>query len=141
MKTILLRIFQALVTVGVLLWVFHDPQLRANIPTVLRQAEPGWILLGVAFAGAGELANIFRWQIFLRVQKVQVPLARTAMVFMIGVFFNLFLLGSTGGDVVRAAYLCAEQESKKAGIILSVVVDRLLGMFILVPFGVVIVIL
>src|SRR5437868_1172713 len=53
MKTMLLRIFQALVTVGVLVWVFHDPQLRANVPAVLRRAEPGWILLGVAFAGAG----------------------------------------------------------------------------------------
>jgi len=81
MKAILLRSFQGLVTVGVLVWVFHDPQLRANIPTVLRQAEPGWILLGVAFAGAGELANIFRWHIFLRMQKISIPLARTAMVF------------------------------------------------------------
>ena len=141
MKKVLLRIVQTLITVGILVWVFRDPKMRANIPVILHQANPWWILLGVACAGVAELANIFRWQIFLRVQKVPVPLARTAMVFMIGVFFNLFLLGSTGGDVVRAAYLCAEQESKKAGIILSVVVDRLLGMFILVPFGVVIVIL
>src|ERR1017187_9577629 len=141
MKKVLVRIVQTLITVGILVWVFRDPKMRANIPVILHQANPWWILLGVACAGVAELANIFRWQIFLRVQKVHVPLARTAMVFMIGVFFNLFLLGSTGGDVVRAAYLCAEQESKKAGIILSVVVDRLLGMFILVPFGVVIVIL
>jgi uncharacterized protein (TIRG00374 family) len=141
MKKVLLRIVQTLITVGILVWVFRDPKMRANIPVILHQANPWWILLGVACAGVAEVANIFRWQIFLRVQKVHVPLARTAMVFMIGVFFNLFLLDSTGGDVVRAAYLCAEQESKKAGIILSVVVDRLLGMFILVPFGVVIVIL
>ena len=140
MKKILLRIAQVLVTAGVLTWVFHDPQMRANIPVVLRQANPWWILLGVAFAGVAELSNIFRWQIFLRMQKVRVPLARTAMVFMIGVFFNLFLFGTTGGDVVRAAYLCAEEEDKKAGVILSVLVDRLIGMLVLVPFGLVIVI-
>lgn len=139
MKTVLLRIAQVLVTVGVLAWVFRDPQMRANIPVVLRQADPWWLLLGAACAGVAELANIFRWQIFLRMQKVHVPLARTAVVFMIGVFFNLFLLGSTGGDLIRAAYLCAEQDDKKAGVILSVLVDRLIGMLVLVPFGLVIV--
>ena len=41
-------------------------------------------------------------------QEVRVPLARTAVVFMIGVFFNLFLFGITGGDVVRAAGIRAE---------------------------------
>lgn len=139
MKKILLRIVQVLTTIGVLVWVFHDPQMRANIPVVLRKADPRWLLLGIAFAGIAEGANIFRWQIFLRMQNVRVPLARTAMVFMIGVFFNLFLFGITGGDVVRAAYLCADHEVKKAGVILSVIVDRLIGMLVLVPFGVAIV--
>ena len=141
MKAILLRIVQILVTIGVLVWVFHDHQLRANLPMVLRRAEPGWLLLGIACDGAGELANIFRWQIFLRMQNVKVPLARTAMVFMIGVFFSLFLLGVIGGDVARAAYLCADQDDKKRGVILSVVADRLIGMLVMVPFAVVIVVL
>ena len=139
MKKLLLRVVQVLVTVGVLVWVFHDRQMRANIPVVLRQADPRWLLLGIAFAGAGELANIFRWQIFLRMQKVRVPLARTAMVFMIGVFFSLFLLGVIGGDVARAAYLCADEKDKKPGVILSVIVDRLIGMVVLIPFCVVVV--
>ena len=108
-------------------------------PTVLHRADPGWLVLGVAFAGAGELANIFRWQIFLRMQKVKIPLARTAMVYMIGVFFSLFLLGVIGGDVMRAAYLCADQDDKKRGVIMSVIVDRLIGMLVLVPLALLIV--
>ena len=128
MNKIVQRIVQVIVTVGVLVWVFHDRQMRANIPMVIHKADMHWILVGIASAGVAELANIFRWQIFLRVQKVNVPLARTAMVFMIGVFFNLFLFGTTGGDVVRAAYLCADQKRKKTGVIISVIVDRLIGM-------------
>lgn len=139
MKRILWRIAQVVVTVGILVWVFRDQQMRANIPVILHKANPWWILLGIACAGVAEASNIFRWQIFLQIQKVRVPLARTAMVFMIGVFFNLFLFGSTGGDVIRAAYLCKEQKNKKTGVILSVIADRLLGMAVLVPFGVLIV--
>ena len=72
-------------------------------------------------------------------QNVKVPLARTAMVFMIGVFFSLFLLGVIGGDVMRAAYLCADQDHKKRGVIMSVIVDRLIGMLVMVPFALIIV--
>jgi len=141
MKKLLVRAFQILVAIGVLVWVFRDRQMRGNIPLILHQANLYWILLGIAFAGVGELANIFRWHIFLKIQNVRVPLARTATVFMIGVFFNLFLFGATGGDVVRAAYLCADQKRKKGGVILSVVADRLIGMIVLIPFGVVVVLL
>jgi glycosyltransferase 2 family protein len=139
MRANLLRILQVLVTLGVLVWVFHDRQMRANIPILVRRADPRWLLLGAAFAGAGELANIFRWQIFLRMQKVRIPIVRTAMVFMIGVFFSLFLLGVIGGDVIRAAYLCADQDDKKPGVIMSVIADRLIGMLVMVPFAFIIV--
>ncbi len=141
MKKIGWRIVQVVVTVAVLVWVFRDPELRANIPVVLHRARGPWIALGIACAGLAELSNIFRWQILLRVQDIHVPLPRTALVFMIGVFFNMFLFGTTGGDVVRAAYLCGEQKDRKAGVILSVVVDRLMGMLVLVPFGLLVVIL
>ena len=42
MKKLLLRVVQVLVTIGVLVWVFRDSQMRANIPAVLRQADPRW---------------------------------------------------------------------------------------------------
>ena len=44
-------------------------------------------------------------------------------------FFNLFLLGSTGGDLLKTFYAMKEVPQKKTAVFLSVVIDRLVGMF------------
>lgn len=139
-RTGLIRAAQVIITLGILAWVFGDAELRAGLPIVLGSADSRWLLSAVAAAGAGEAANIIRWHIFLRMQGVRVSLGRTGVVFMIGVFFSMFMLGVVGGDVARAAYLCAENTQKKAGVILSVVIDRLIGMLVLIPFSLVVVV-
>jgi glycosyltransferase 2 family protein len=135
MKKILFRVFQLLVTAAILAWIFRDPQLRAGMLAVLRRANSGWLALGVLLCGVGEAANILRWHIFLRVQKIDITLWRTTVLFMIGLFFNLFLFGSMGGDIARAAYLSVEHRHKRAAVIVSVAIDRLIGLLILVPLG------
>ena len=69
-----------------------------------------------------------RWWMLLRVQNAGLALKRVAQFYMVGAFFNVFLLGSTGGDAVKLFYvLRGSDPRKRAGIILSVVMDRLAG--------------
>ena len=52
---------------------------------------------------------------------------------MVGAFFNLFLLGSTGGDAVKLFYVIRESPpQRRAGAILAVIMDRLLGLLALI---------
>jgi uncharacterized membrane protein YbhN (UPF0104 family) len=62
---------------------------------------------------------------------------RTFRVYLIGAFFNLFLLGATGGDIVKIYYAMRETSSKKSAALLSVVVDRMVGMIGLVAITIV----
>ncbi|HET7239412.1 MAG TPA: lysylphosphatidylglycerol synthase transmembrane domain-containing protein, partial [Terrimicrobiaceae bacterium] len=50
--------------------------------------------------------------------------------------FNLFLLGATGGDIVKIYYAMRETSSKKTAALLSVLVDRMVGMIGLVAITV-----
>jgi len=134
MKSRLMRLGQILVTILALGWVFRNPEMRRATWVTLSSADMNWILLGILISGIGEFANILRWYIFLRVQKIKVPLAHAASLYMIGVFFNLFLVGATGGDVVRTIYLAGEFPSKKGAVILSVIADRLIGLLVLIPY-------
>jgi hypothetical protein len=68
---------------------------------------------------------------------VHVPFTETARLFFIGAFFNQFLPGTTGGDVVRVVYLMREHPEHKTAGFLSVAVDRLWALLVLMGMGLV----
>ena len=132
MKKALLTLLQVAVTVGLLWWVFHDPDKRAQMAEALRQANWNWLWVGVGiFFGCTFLATV-RWKILLNVQGIDMGWVRTWQLFMIGMFFNLFMLGSTGGDVVKMFLTMREARDNKAAALLSVFMDRVIGMMALI---------
>jgi uncharacterized membrane protein YbhN (UPF0104 family) len=76
-----------------------------------------------------------RWRIALRVQGLEIPFAEITRISFVAHFFNAFLLGSTGGDVVKAWYVARLTHHKRAEAALTVVVDRLLGTLALLLFA------
>ena len=135
MKRILLTIFQLAVTTGMLWWVFHDPVQRAKMAVALRSADYRWVGMGILSYAIVEVAAAIRWQILLRVQKIYLSLGRVSALFLIGMFYNQFLPGGTGGDIMKS-YLLLKETEKKAGALLAVVFDRLVGLVALVTITV-----
>src|SRR5438874_3992554 len=135
MKRILLTIFQLAVTVAMLWWVFHDPDQRAKMAIALRTADYRWVAAGVLAYVIVEIAAAVRWKILLEVQKINLSMPRVSGLFLIGMFFNQFLPGGTGGDIVKS-YLLLKETDKKAGGLLAVVFDRLIGLVALVTITV-----
>ncbi|HEY5704649.1 MAG TPA: lysylphosphatidylglycerol synthase transmembrane domain-containing protein [Terrimicrobiaceae bacterium] len=130
-----LTLLQVAVTVGLLWWLFHDPQRRAVMGAALKVADWRWIVLAIAAAGVCEFFGILRWQLFLRMLHIEVPIRETSKLFFIGAFFNQFLPGTTGGDVVRVIFLMRDHPENKTEGFLSVAVDRLLAVLVLVIMG------
>ena len=135
MKRIFLTILQLSVTVAMLWWVFHDPAQRAKMWEALHKANYWWVAGGVIAYITVEASAALRWQILLRVQKINLSLPRVSGLFIIGMFFNQFLPGGTGGDIVKS-YLLLKETDKKAGGLLAVVFDRLIGLVALVTITV-----
>jgi len=115
MKKILLTLFQIAVTVGMLIWVFHDPNQRAKMAEALRTADYRWVGAGILAYVLVEVFAAFRWQILLRVQKIRLSFPRVAGLFFIGMFYNQFLPGGTGGDIIKSYLLLKETPDKKSG--------------------------
>src|SRR5437899_5364649 len=136
MKKILITVFQLSVTVAVLYWVYHDPNRRAQMVEAIRNAQYRWVMLGILAYIVVEVAAAFRWHVLLKVQKIRLPLPRLAGLFFIGMFYNQFLPGGTGGDIMKSYYLLKETPDKKAGALLAVVFDRFIGLVALVAITV-----
>ncbi len=133
----LLTLLQVVVTLGLLWWLFHDQERRTAMWEALRMADWRWMLASVAAAGVCEFFGIIRWQLFLRMLHIEVPIKEITRLFFIGAFFNQFLPGTTGGDVVRVIYLMRDHPEHKTEGFLSVAIDRLLAVIVLVIIGLV----
>src|SRR5260221_6107942 len=105
----------------------------------LRNANATWLLLGFAMYGVVELVAGWRWQLLLRVQGIELGWFRLFSLLVIGVFFNFFIPGGTGGDVVKIFYLLKETPGKRTAALLSVLVDRLVGLIALTVFAAVLI--
>jgi uncharacterized protein (TIRG00374 family) len=128
MKKTVLTLLQIAVTIGILCWIFRDPEKRANTLHALRDSDKLWILAGIIAFGIVEILAAVRWQILLRVQGVTLGFFRVMCLVMIGILFNLFMPGGTGGDVIKIFYLLKETPGKKAEALLAVLMDRLIGL-------------
>src|SRR5256885_12681654 len=132
MKKILITLFQLTVTIAVLYWVYHDPHRRAQMAEAIRNAQYRWVVLGIFAYVLVEIAAAFRWLVLLKVQGIHLSFLRLSGLFLIGMFYNQFLPGGTGGDIMKSYYLLKETPDKKAGALLAVVFDRFIGLAALV---------
>jgi uncharacterized membrane protein YbhN (UPF0104 family) len=78
-----------------------------------------------------QAASALRWQLFARPLEFRRPFGDYLRFYFIGMFFNLFLPTSVGGDVVRAFYLDGKSGHRLTAF-LSVMADRLSGLGVLV---------
>jgi len=76
----------------------------------------------------GQAVIGIRWWLLLRTQSVYISLWQAIRLHFLGLFCNNFMLGSVGGDVVRAWYVTKHTEHKFEAA-LSVFVDRVIGLF------------
>lgn len=138
MKKTIVTTLQLIVTVALLYWVFHDPARRAQMAVALfgdannPRVDYRWIFAAMLTYIVVEVAALFRWQVLLKVQQIHLSIPRVSGLFFIGLFFNQFLPGGTGGDIIKVYLLLKEAPQKKMGALLAVMFDRLIGLVALI---------
>ena len=98
---------------------------------LLAQVHAGWALAGWAATSLLIAGLAFRWQIFLRQQRIELPFSAIFSLTWAGQFFNSILPGSTGGDVVKIYQVCRLAPDRKAAAAATVFVDRITALIAL----------
>jgi hypothetical protein len=101
----------------------------------LRLIQPGALLVSVLLVGLALLVGVVRWRIVLEALGLHLPLGRATRISFVAQFFNSFLLGSTGGDLIKAYYAARETHHKKTEAVTTVFVDRLVGLWSMLLFA------
>src|SRR5256885_7196735 len=132
MKKVFVTALQLAVTIAVLIWVFHDPEQRHKMGKALQEAHYRWVAAAIVAYVIVEIAAAIRWQILLRVQKIRLNVPRLIGLFLIGMVYNQFLPGGTGGRFFKSYLLLKETPAQKPGALPSLVFHQFIG---LLPLG------
>lgn len=107
--------------------------------TYWHNLDPWLFVLGALCYFLTALIAGARWWWLLKVNGTDVSLPETLRFTWIGIFFNNVVPGATGGDVVKALYIMKRCPGHRVQVLMSVVVDRVLGLGSLALLGAVVV--
>jgi uncharacterized membrane protein YbhN (UPF0104 family) len=99
---------------------------------ILGRIDPLWLIPVAALVLTGTVLSSFRWRLALtRILGIDVPLSALIRLYFIGMFVNLGLPTTAGGDVVRAEMMRG-LTGGRGGAYASILADRLIGAFAVV---------
>lgn len=124
-KSILSFLGRLALSAGLLAWIFSFINWRETWEA-MKQADAGLLLWAALFHVIIQLVVLLRWYIFMRALNLQAPIGLVFRYYFIGLFCNLFLPTSIGGDLVKAIGL-SRGVGQKPKVFASVVLDRLSG--------------
>jgi uncharacterized protein (TIRG00374 family) len=123
----LLVVAKSLLAAALLYWVFSRvswPSFRA----ALQGLRFGYVAAAVAVQLLFMVLLSVRWWLLLRTAAIPMPFREANRLNFLGIFFSTFMPGSVGGDVVKG-WAAARRSPNKAAAVVSIVLDRLLGLF------------
>jgi uncharacterized protein (TIRG00374 family) len=110
------------------------PLIDRGIGPMLHEANTGLLLASIFVFPIVFLIVAYRWHALLKALEIRLTWTRTFVLNMVGSFYNTFMPGSTGGDVFKAIYV-ARQTPHRTRAVMSVIVDRAIGLLALVLLG------
>jgi uncharacterized membrane protein YbhN (UPF0104 family) len=124
---ILLKLAVTTVLLGV---IFREHRFIESILPHLRVLGVNWIwtLAGLASVGISIWLSALRWEVLLRGQQHPVPSGEVMRITVVSNFFNITSLGVIGGDAYRVLALMKRPGARRLPIMVSVMLDHLLGM-------------
>jgi len=112
---------------GALLWYLYTKIDVAQTAELIKSADMGYLTYALLTFLFIHVILLVRWVVFIRaLDLTTVTLFNVTRYFFIGLFGNLFLPSSIGGDIIKVLGLCRET-SQKAKVVASVMLDRLSG--------------
>ncbi len=108
---------------------------RPGMPRAFRDLEARGLLPALGFAAIASLFAATRWWRLLGLAGCPTSWPRALRLTYVGLFFNLVLPGLNGGDFARAVLAVRASAERRADALMSVIVDRLVGLAAMVALA------
>ncbi len=123
------------VGLALLVFVFSRGVSLARVMEILGEGNPWRVGFALGVAVVGELLTAYKWSVLMRVIGGMLPPLVAIRASFIGMFYNNFLPGSVGGDIVRVLMI-SRYAGGKARAVASTFMQRNTGLAGLFFFGI-----
>jgi len=97
-----------------------------GVLSCLGRVDPRWLAAALAVSVASLIVAAVRWRLLLTALDIRIPFGETVKLQFLGEFFSTVIPGMVSGDLVKACCVMPKT-TQKAHVLVSVFVDRLLG--------------
>lgn len=129
----LLVYFKIVISIGLITYlVFLVDWNKAFL--ILKISDKFYLTVGAFFWFFGLFFASFRWHLILKDNKVSFSIFKAYKGYFRGMFYNIFLPGVVGGDVIRIGICVFQTDCKLGTATASVIFERITGVFSLLIF-------
>jgi len=111
------------------------PAREIGLNRMFKEADTTYLLLAVGVLPLVYLITSYRWWLLLRGLEVPIRFSLALQINLVGAFYNTFMPGQTGGDVLKAYYAAKNAREHRTRAVLTVVIDRAVGLVALIIMG------
>ena len=97
--------------------------------------SPANIIVGFFFLTLVVALSAARWRLLVKAQGLSLSYVHLLELTMIGQFFNTFMPGAVGGDLMKAWYVAGRAPQQKTKAIFTVFLDRLIGLSVIILYS------
>ena len=112
----------------------NSPYVEVGVKRLVAEADKRFLLAAVLIMPLSYVLTSIRWHLLLESLGVRLSFFRSLVLNLVGAFYNAFMPGTTGGDLIKA-YYAARQTDLRTRAVLSVLIDRVIGLMALILVG------
>lgn len=129
-----LVIFLLRILIPALILGYLVRQMRAKEPEAItnlinQQKHWGRLLMATLICFLAYCLSFIRWRILVRSLGIPFRVVDALRLGFIGVLFGFVSLGSVGGDLFKAFFVAQEQPKRRAEVISTIFIDRVIGLY------------
>ena len=113
----------------------NSPYVEIGINRLVRYANKLYLLTALLVLPMSYILTSIRWHLLLDSLGIRITFFRSFVLNLVGAFYNAFMPGTTGGDLIKAYYAAKQTADLRTRAVLSVLIDRVIGLMALVLLG------
>ena len=131
LKSFFMYLLKISAAVAIVWYMVHSGRLNLN---AIYEAKNNYQLVILAFfiLLLGVLVTFYRWKLLLKGQNIILSNKDVISLGFIGLFFTSVLPGAVGGDLIKSVYIAKKVKTNKTSSVLTVLLDRIIGVTALV---------